>query len=442
MYRRGKIVMIYNSRNKRLHIRLLFCLIIFLDASILLADDVTLSWNPPTANADGTPLTDLDGYIVYVGTQSGNYSQNIDVGNVTTYQVNNLTTGLTYYFAATAYDTSDNESDYSSEVSKTIQSSDTTPVDYYCDNDGDGYIDSSLDGSCTGTGCEPSGCQTTPGNDCNDNNSSINPGANDFDCNGVDDNCDGTPDNNYVTEIVSCGTGVCTSIGQITCQSGTEINTCTPGTPDEYTESTCDDGLDNDCDGQTDEGCSPNIKVSKVLLSEDFFEGVPTSWLEEGVWSTDNPCGRTIDYPFVEPSAVVDSSCRTTGVDELTTSSFDASSCDSVELFFSNQYYRNAGNIDVDISSNGGATWVNNINITSDDGYPTPNWKDIDISNVAGTGNAQIKFRYSNDTEDGFWAIDNIWVTCQSPQLEFISGTRVRLTLVWMEMMVVPVKPY
>jgi len=40
---------------------------------------------------------------------------------------------------------------------------------YYCDDESDTYIDSSIDGTCTGSGCEPQGCQTTPGDDCNDN---------------------------------------------------------------------------------------------------------------------------------------------------------------------------------------------------------------------------------------------------------------------------------
>ncbi|MEM7828420.1 MAG: fibronectin type III domain-containing protein [Candidatus Aenigmatarchaeota archaeon] len=93
---------------------------IFLNASELLSGEATLFWEPPTTNEDGTPLTDLAGFKVYYGTSSGNYSQNIDVGNVTTYAVNNLTEGKTYYFAVTAYDTSDNESKYSNEVNKTI----------------------------------------------------------------------------------------------------------------------------------------------------------------------------------------------------------------------------------------------------------------------------------------------------------------------------------
>jgi hypothetical protein len=84
------------------------------------SNSATLSWEAPTTNADGTPLTDLGGYKVYYGTSSGNYTVSLDVGNVTTYKIDNLTPG-TYYFAVTAYDTSGNESGYSNEVSKTIE---------------------------------------------------------------------------------------------------------------------------------------------------------------------------------------------------------------------------------------------------------------------------------------------------------------------------------
>ena len=99
-----------------------------MNASSAFSGTATPSWDAPTTNADGTPLTDLAGYKVYYGTSSHTYSQNIDVGNVTTYTLNNLTEGYTYYFAVTAYDTLRNESDYSNEVSKTITSSqDITP---------------------------------------------------------------------------------------------------------------------------------------------------------------------------------------------------------------------------------------------------------------------------------------------------------------------------
>ena len=105
----------YKQNINILHV--LFIIIISLNASTAFASVVNLSWDAPTINADGTPLTDLAGYNVYYGTFSGNYSQNIDVGNVLNYMVSNLESGIAYYFVVTAYDTSANESDYSNEVS-------------------------------------------------------------------------------------------------------------------------------------------------------------------------------------------------------------------------------------------------------------------------------------------------------------------------------------
>ena len=99
---------------------MVLALLISLHASTAFLGSTTLSWDAPTINADGTPLIDLAGYKVYYGTSTGNYSQNINVGNVTTYTVNNLTEGVTYYFATAAYDTVGNESEHSNEVSKTI----------------------------------------------------------------------------------------------------------------------------------------------------------------------------------------------------------------------------------------------------------------------------------------------------------------------------------
>jgi hypothetical protein len=81
------------------------------------AYDITLSWDAPTIDADGTPLTDLAGYKVYYGKQHLNYESKIKVGNVKEYTITNLTKDVNYYFAVTAYDTSGNESAYSSEVS-------------------------------------------------------------------------------------------------------------------------------------------------------------------------------------------------------------------------------------------------------------------------------------------------------------------------------------
>jgi len=60
------------------------------------------------------------GYNVYVGTASGVYGPPINVGNVTSYVVNNLVRGNTYYYVVTGYNTSGIESPPSNEVSKSI----------------------------------------------------------------------------------------------------------------------------------------------------------------------------------------------------------------------------------------------------------------------------------------------------------------------------------
>jgi hypothetical protein len=63
----------------------------------------TLDWQPPTANTDGTALTNLAGYTVYYGTSPDNLSQSVKVGNpgLTAYSVTGLTSG-TWYFAVTS----------------------------------------------------------------------------------------------------------------------------------------------------------------------------------------------------------------------------------------------------------------------------------------------------------------------------------------------------
>ena len=83
--------------------------------------NVTLSWQAPTENADGSPLIDLKGYKVHYGPRSKTYSQTIQVANpgLTTYVVQNLSSG-NYYFAITAYNADGQESALSSEVTTMV----------------------------------------------------------------------------------------------------------------------------------------------------------------------------------------------------------------------------------------------------------------------------------------------------------------------------------
>ena len=82
---------------------------------------ITLNWTPPTENTDGTPLTNLAGYDIHYGSQSGDYTQSIPVDNpgLATYVVDNLTPG-TYYFTVSAVNSVGTESPVSSEVALTV----------------------------------------------------------------------------------------------------------------------------------------------------------------------------------------------------------------------------------------------------------------------------------------------------------------------------------
>ena len=73
------------------------------------AYELTLEW-------DSNVEQDLGGYIVYYGTASRDYKYDVDVGDENSCTISNLYSGVTYYFAVTAYDLDGNESDYSAEI--------------------------------------------------------------------------------------------------------------------------------------------------------------------------------------------------------------------------------------------------------------------------------------------------------------------------------------
>ena len=89
--------------------------------------------NGAQANFSWLPNTEanLAGYKIHYGTSSGNYTTVIDAGlpdpvdSRVHATVDNLTEGNTYYFAAMAYDSNGNESDFSQEVSYTVFSGDS-----------------------------------------------------------------------------------------------------------------------------------------------------------------------------------------------------------------------------------------------------------------------------------------------------------------------------
>lgn len=80
-----------------------------------------LDWAPPAFNTDGTPLTDLAGFRIHVGSESGVYDEvyEIDDPAAATYDLT-LSGADTYFIAMTAYDSDGDESVFSAEVTLSI----------------------------------------------------------------------------------------------------------------------------------------------------------------------------------------------------------------------------------------------------------------------------------------------------------------------------------
>lgn len=68
---------------------------------------------------DASPSSGVAGYKISYGNASGVYTQTVDVGLVLTTTINNLTEGMTWYFAAQAYNAT-LDSGYSNEINAFI----------------------------------------------------------------------------------------------------------------------------------------------------------------------------------------------------------------------------------------------------------------------------------------------------------------------------------
>jgi hypothetical protein len=136
---------------------------------------------------------------------------------------------------------------------------------YYIDADNDTY---GADGN-TKCLCAASGSyRATRGGDCNDNDQNIRPGATEK-CNYIDDNCNGQTDETWPEKGQPCdgsdsdlcneGIWVCKTDG-----SGIE---CTDTSGD--TKEVCGNGVDDDCDGTTDENEENLINCTTFYYDQD-----------------------------------------------------------------------------------------------------------------------------------------------------------------------------
>ena len=162
------------------------------------------------------------------------------------------------------------------------------------DDDEDGY-------NITGGECGPI--------DCNDADSTVNPGASEA-CNGVDDDCDILTDDGvdetWYGQATSCGVGECIASGIYTCNGGLQTDTCVAGTP---SSETCD-GLDNNCDGTPDDGgdslCDNGLFCDGVEICGDILGcqvGTPVICSDE-YSCTDDSCDEAGDScAYIEDDA-------------------------------------------------------------------------------------------------------------------------------------------
>lgn len=144
------------------------------------------------------------------------------------------------------------------------------------DSDCDGAVDEDFASTPTGTTCGVGACQATGALSCvngtvQDTCVPGTPAADDALCDGIDNDCDGATDEEYVPVASTCGVGACESVGQTSCVLGEVIDLCEPGTP-ETSELVCDDAIDADCDGDTDcedADCSADPACASTTCDND-----------------------------------------------------------------------------------------------------------------------------------------------------------------------------
>jgi RHS repeat-associated protein len=150
-------------------------------------------------------------------------------------------------------------------------------VDDDCDgvNDDDYVV---LTTSCGVGACAADGASSCVGGHVLDSCQAGAPAANDATCDGVDDDCDGVNDDDYVVLTTSCGIGACAAHGATSCAGGQVLDSCQAGAPS-ANDATCD-GVDDDCDGVTDEdyvlvcsGASVLHCVAGALAPADCSDG-------------------------------------------------------------------------------------------------------------------------------------------------------------------------
>jgi hypothetical protein len=117
-------------------------------------------------------------------------------------------------------------------------------------------------------------------------------------CDGVDNDCNGVVDDGINPTPTTCGVGACASTGQTTCVNGVPGDTCTPGAS---STETCN-GVDDDCDGTADENVCPQGIKSDALVTLQSLPGTNVDPLKKAI--TDITKSLNPAY-WVDPSHVI-----------------------------------------------------------------------------------------------------------------------------------------
>ncbi len=146
------------------------------------------------------------------------------------------------------------------------------------------------------------GCETTGG--CPADSS----------CDGVDDDGDGAADEGYVP-VAACGVGICRDRARASrCVSGA-VEPCRPGAPQGVRDATCD-GVDDDCDGRADEDFVPDAscgvgacpalpsrcEAGEVVACEPAAPAVD----RDGCGGVDEDCDGRVDEDVAEDDRTCD----------------------------------------------------------------------------------------------------------------------------------------